>query len=112
MPNFTAPQARYLAFIDAYIQLHGYAPAESEIGEALGVSAPSVNQMIKTLEKKGLITRRPGEPRSLEVLAPEDSIPRWRRGGISLDSPHDAVPTRRGARTPTAPPANLYVLSV
>ena len=32
----------------------GYPPAESEIAAAMCVSPPSVNQMVKMLEKKGL----------------------------------------------------------
>ena len=57
MAHFTPTQGRYLAFIHAYTNLHGYAPAESEIAAAICVSPPSVNQMVKMLEKKGLIQR-------------------------------------------------------
>ena len=57
--------------------LHGYPPAESEIAAAMCVSPPSVNQMVKMLEKKGLILRQPGQPRSIQVLVPEDEIPPW-----------------------------------
>ena len=77
MADFTPTQGRYLAFIHAYTGLHGYPPAESEIAAAMCVSPPSVNQMVKTLEKKGLILRQPGQPRSLQVLVPEDEIPPW-----------------------------------
>ena len=110
MTGFTPTQGRYLAFIHAYIGLHGYPPAESEIAAALCVSPPSVNQMVKTLEKKGLILRHPGQPRSLEILVPEDEIPPWNQ----RKSAKNAVPTgnRRSAAIPVAPPANLYVLSV
>ena len=62
MAHFTPTQGRYLAFIHAYTSLHGYPPAESEIAAAMCVSPPSVNQMVKMLEKRGLILRRPGEP--------------------------------------------------
>ncbi len=55
MANFTTTQGRYISFIHTYTNLHGYPPAESEIAAALCVSPPSVNQMVKTLEKKGLI---------------------------------------------------------
>ncbi len=51
MADFTPTQGRYLAFIHAYIALHGYPPAESEIAVAMCVSPPSVNQMVKMLEK-------------------------------------------------------------
>jgi DNA-binding Lrp family transcriptional regulator len=112
MANFTPTQGRYLAFIHAYARMQGYPPAESEIAAAMCVSPPSVNQMVKTLEKKGLILRPPGQPRSLEVLVSEDEIPPWnnRKPARRLVSPgnkpsHQAVP-------PVATSANLYVVSV
>ena len=77
MADFTATQGRYLAFIHAYTDLHGYPPAETDIAAAMCVSPPSVNQMVKMLEKRGLILRHPGQPRSLEVLVPDDEIPPW-----------------------------------
>jgi len=113
MADFTPTQGRYLAFLHAYTSLHGYPPAESEIAAAMCVSPPSVNQMVKTLEKKGLIQRQPGQPRSLRVLLPEDEVPPWsnRKPARSLAS---ASPAKRSTATPTetATPANLYVLSV
>lgn len=77
MPAFTPTQGRYLSFISAYIDLHGRPPAHAEIVAALSVSPPSVNQMLKTLEKKGLILRHPGVARSLEILISADEIPPW-----------------------------------
>jgi Plasmid pRiA4b ORF-3-like protein/LexA DNA binding domain len=112
MANFTAAQGRYLAFIHAYTNFHGYPPAESEIAAAMCVSPPSVNQMVKMLERKGLITRQPGQPRSVQVLVPEDEVPPWnkRRPASSPARPGN-FPSRRAA-SPAAPPATLYVLSV
>jgi hypothetical protein len=113
MANFTPTQGRYLAFIHAYTCLHGYPPAESEIAAAMCVSPPSVNQMVKTLEKKGLLLRQPGQPRSLRVLIPEEQIPAWNKR-TSARSPAPAEPGRRKAATPAGAvlPANLYVLAV
>lgn len=113
MAAFTPTQGRYLAFIHAYTTLHGYPPAESEIAAAMCVSPPSVNQMVKMLEKKGLILRQPGQPRSLRILVPEDQIPAWnQRTSARRSAP--AEPAMRKAAPPTeaAPPANLYVLTV
>lgn len=76
-PDFTPTQGRYLSFISTYMQGFGLAPAESEIGDALEVSAPSVNQMMKMLEKKGLIRRQAGVARSIEVLIDRSLIPKW-----------------------------------
>lgn len=115
MAKFTPTQGRYLAFIHAYISLHGYPPAESDIAAAMCVSPPSVNQMVKTLEKKGLILRHPGQPRALQVLVPEDEIPPWNKRKPTR-TPAPAYPTERSAATPIATravtPANLYVLWV
>jgi hypothetical protein len=113
MANFTPTQGRYLAYIHAYIGLHGIPPAEAEIAAAMCVSPPSVNQMVKTLEKKGLILRHPGQPRSLQILIPEDQIPPWnsRKPATRPARPDDT--TKRTAVTlPASPPANLYVLTV
>jgi Plasmid pRiA4b ORF-3-like protein/LexA DNA binding domain len=112
MAAFTPTQGRYLAFIQAYTDLHGYPPAEADIAGAMCVSPPSVNQMVKMLERKGLILRRPGEARSVQVLIPEDEIPAWnnRKSAGSLARPRNTP--RRPAVPPAAPPANLYVVSV
>jgi len=77
MPTFTPTQGRYLSFIHAYIEGFGLPPAETEIAEAMGVQPPSVNGMMKTLEKKQLIRRTPGVARSIEILVNADKIPRW-----------------------------------
>jgi hypothetical protein len=111
MANFTPTQGRYLAFIHAYTRMHGYPPAESEIATAMRVSPPSVNQMVKMLERKGLILRQPGKPRSLQVLVPEDQIPPWNRRK-SAKNPAPAEPAKRKAATPVATPANLFVFWV
>jgi hypothetical protein len=107
MADFTPTQGRYLAFIHAYTSLHGYPPAESEIAAAMCVSPPSVNQMVKMLERKGLIQRQPGQARSLQVIVPEDQIPPWNKRQPAR-TPAPANVTNRSAATP----ANLYVLSV
>ena len=77
MADFTPTQGRYLAYIHAYTNLHGYPPAESEIAAAICVSPPSVNQMVKMLEKRGLIQRQPGQARSIRYACQRK---RFRRG--------------------------------
>lgn len=76
-------QGRYLSFIHTYVEGFGLPPAESEIAEHLGVSPPSAHQMIKTLEKKGLIRRQPGKARSIEILVDPETIPKWKGKRIS-----------------------------
>lgn len=114
MANFTPTQGRYLAFIHAYTNLHGCPHAESEIAAALCVSPPSVNQMVKMLETKGLVLRQPGQPRSLRVLVPAAEIPPW-NGRKSVRGPGlvgPISPSNRDAAVPAAPPASLYVVSI
>lgn len=78
MADATPKQTRYLAYIRVYLKGFGISPAESEIAKAMGVSPPSVNQMMKTLERKGLIRRQPGVPRSIELLVAVDDLPKWK----------------------------------
>ena len=63
----TRRQLEYLAFISKYIHRFGRAPAERDIERHFLVSAPTVNQMIQILERRGFITRQPGVPRSIQI---------------------------------------------
>ena len=72
---FTPKQGQYLAFIDAYARLNRRPPAEADMQRYFGVTPPSVHQMILTLEREGLIRRRPGAPRSVEVLVSPEDLP-------------------------------------
>jgi len=112
MPDFTPTQGRYLAFIHAYTSLHGYPPAESEIAAAMCVSPPSVNQMVKMLEKKGLISRQPGLPRTIQVLVPEEEIPPWNNRKPAKSPKRSGKSPDRPAAPLAATPAKLYVLTV
>ena len=112
MADFTLTQGRYLAFIHAYTNLHGSPPAESEIAAALCVSPPSVNQMVKMLEKKGLIVRQPGQARSLQVLIPEDEIPPWNSRQKCANPARPGRQSSRRIEATAATPENMYVVSV
>lgn len=68
-------QGQYLAFIHSYTRLHSRAPAESDIQAYFQTSAPSVHGMLKTLEKKKLISRRTGVARSTQLLLAPHEIP-------------------------------------
>ena len=63
----TKRQLEYLIFITKYIRRFGRSPAESDIERHFLVSAPSVNQMMQTLERRGFISRQPGVPRSARI---------------------------------------------
>ena len=73
--DFTPKQGQYLAFIDAYARLNRRPPAEADMQRYFGVTPPSVHQMVLTLERAGLIRRRPGVPRSIEVLVLPEDLP-------------------------------------
>ena len=75
MPDFTDKQGQYLAFIYAYTRIHARPPAEADLQHHFRVSPPSVHQMVLTLERNGLIRRRPGVARSIEVLIAPELLP-------------------------------------
>jgi DNA-binding MarR family transcriptional regulator len=74
-PRFTAAQGQYLALIYAYTRVLGRPPAEADIQRHFKVTPPSVHQMVLTLERNGLVKRRPGVPRSLEILIAPERLP-------------------------------------
>jgi hypothetical protein len=75
-PKFTAKQGQYLAFIYHYTKIHRRAPAESDLERYFQVSPPSIHEMIKTLERNGLIERTPGQARSIRMLVQAEHLPR------------------------------------
>jgi hypothetical protein len=75
-PSFTAKQGQYLAFIDNYTRIHRCPPSESDMQYYFRVSPPSIHEMIKTLERNGLIEKTPGQARSIRLLVPSDYLPR------------------------------------
>jgi len=73
--TFTPKQGQYLAFIYAYTRLNRRPPAEADMQDFFRVSPPSVHQMVLTLERAGLIRRKPGTPRSIEMLVDPEHLP-------------------------------------
>jgi Mn-dependent DtxR family transcriptional regulator len=73
--RFTRLQGQYLAFITMYTKLHRRPPAEADIQAYFQVSPPSVHNMIVTLERRGLISKTPGEARSIRVLVEAERLP-------------------------------------
>jgi hypothetical protein len=74
-PAFTARQGEYLRFIHRYTEKFGVAPSFEDIGNHFGTTPPSVNNMIKTLCTRGLLSKLPGVARSLRVLVPASQLP-------------------------------------
>lgn len=68
-------QRDYLEFIRKFTSRYGTPPAEADMARHFLVSAPSVNQMVKALERRGYITRERGPngqavPRSIRIVEP------------------------------------------
>jgi len=74
-PPYTPRQGQFLAYINYYITLHGRPPAEAEMMQFFQVTPPSVHQMILTLERRGLISRVPGQARSITLRLPCEKLP-------------------------------------
>jgi DNA-binding MarR family transcriptional regulator len=75
LPRFTSKQGQYLAFIHAYTLVLGRSPAQADLQRHFRVTPPSVNQMLITLERVGLIRRQPGVARSIQLLIDPGALP-------------------------------------
>ena len=75
-PEFTPRQGQYLAFIHAYTLVNGRPPAQADMRRFFRVTPPTVRQMLLTLEKAGLISRKPNVARCVVVLVGRDHLPR------------------------------------
>ena len=84
--DFTPKQGQYLAFIHAYTLVNGRPPAEADMIWFFRVTPPTVHQMVVGLEKAGLISRKPGVPRSIVVLLDRSALPEL--------NPRDAQPVK------------------
>jgi DNA-binding MarR family transcriptional regulator len=73
--KFTKKQGQYLAFIYYYTKINRRPPAEADIQRYFRVTPPTVHQMILKLEEKNLITRIPGQARTIQVLIPPEELP-------------------------------------
>jgi len=74
-PAVTPTQGQYLAFLYAYTRINRRPPAERDFQEFFEVTAPSVHQMILTLERLGFIRRTPGAARSITLRLSPESLP-------------------------------------
>ena len=80
--GFTDKQGQYLAFIYTYTLVNGLAPAEADMGRFFGVTPPSVHQMVLALERRGLVRRRPRQPRSIQIAVNTQDLPSLRPQSI------------------------------
>jgi LexA DNA binding domain len=74
-PAFTGKQGQYLAFIHYYTKIHRQSPSELDLVRYFQVSPPSVHEILKTLQRNGLIERTPGQARSIRLCVPSEHLP-------------------------------------
>lgn len=61
-------QGQILDFIKQFIQSNGYAPTLRQIAEAIGVSSlATVHEHLRSLEEKGMIKKKVGKNRGIEL---------------------------------------------
>lgn len=72
---YTKKQGQYLIFIYYYQKLNKMAPAHTDFQKYFKTTPPSVNDMLKTLERKGLIHKERGKARSIELLVKKEDLP-------------------------------------
>ena len=76
MAMLTRRQKELLDYLERHIEEHGYAPTLEEIGREFGLtSLATVHKHLTNLESKGLIHRRPGHSRALEMVQKPRSRP-------------------------------------
>ena len=64
------------------VDRRGYPPSMREIGDAVGLTSPSVSHQLNALVSKGYLRRDPNRPRALEIVSPDTSGDELRyRGG-------------------------------
>lgn len=73
--KFTDKEGQYLAFIYNYSKIAGRPPAEADLQRFFQVTPPTVHQMIIRLDKKRLISRIPGQARSIQILILPEELP-------------------------------------
>ena len=73
--NFTKKQGQYLVFIYYYQKLNKIAPAHADFKKYFDSNPASVNDMLKTLERKDFISREKGKARSIQLLITKKDLP-------------------------------------
>lgn len=73
--RFTEKQGQYLAFIQCYSTLHGRPPSEWDMERFFETTPPTIHQMILRLEQKRLLSRVPGQPRTIRLMIPAEELP-------------------------------------
>ena len=76
MDDLTPRQMELLKFIVRAISELGHSPTLKEMGEFLGISVPSAQELLQHLAKKGYVTYQPRRARTIKVLkSPKVRVP-------------------------------------
>jgi repressor LexA len=82
--NYTPRQLQILRMVRQYQQKHGYSPTYAELAKKLKVSTVTVFEHLEALERKGAVSRRLYEARSVEITDPDLLPAHKRRPGIPV----------------------------
>ena len=73
--DYTKKQGQYLSFLYYYQKLNKQSPAHIDFQRYFKSNPASVNDMLKTLERKGYIERERGKARSIVLLLKREDLP-------------------------------------
>ncbi len=90
MMGYTKKQRDLLEFVARYQRENGVSPTLQEIGEEFGISRVTAFQHVNALEKRGAVTHRAREARSLEILDPSYKPVQF-LGTLAAGGPIEAV---------------------
>jgi repressor LexA len=90
MMGYTKKQRDLLQFVARYQRENGVSPTLEEIGQEFGISRVTAFQHVNALEKRGALTHRAREARSLEILDPSYK-PVQMLGTIAAGGPIEAI---------------------
>ena len=112
MSGLTKKQARILEYIRDFIGSEGFAPTFEEIATQFGISAATVHEHVRALERKGAIRTERNRSRSIEVVE-SPSRPSWRvEGRIAAGLPIEAVEDRFDMESFFASDRDCFLLEV
>ncbi len=98
MDPLTPGQLKVVEFIRRFTERRGFAPTLDEIARHFRVTKPTVQQYLRALEEKGVITRKRYGHRSIEIVAPEFAGHKEQElpllGRIAAGEPIEAIETK------------------
>ena len=97
-------QAEILAFIEEFQKNNRYSPSLEEIARHFEISIPTVHQHVAYLRKKGLLAKKKGERRAMQVLndRSRDVVEIPLMGLIAAGGPIEAIRNPEPIKVPRA----------